>query len=114
MYDGGDIAMHFDIRFRYGDSVNTVVRNHCQGGSWGQEERGVSYFPFMPSANFDILILCEAQAFKVGAGATPVIHLFNLLPAGRHRHPVRGPGFHGGCRCRPTPDIPLFNILLAG
>lgn len=73
MYDGGDVAMHFDIRFQYGDSVNTVVRNHCQGGSWGQEERGVSYFPFMPSANFDIIILCEAQAFKVGAGDTVVL-----------------------------------------
>ena len=65
MYDGSDVAMHFDVRFRYGDSVNTVVRNHCQGGGWGQEERGVSYFPFMPSANFDIIILCEPQAFKV-------------------------------------------------
>ena len=92
MYDGGDVAMHFDIRFQYGDSVNTVVRNHCQGGSWGQEERGVSYFPFMPSANFDIIILCEAQAFKVGAGVVPHLRFLNILLAGWQPHPVRAPG----------------------
>ncbi|KAL8576722.1 hypothetical protein ACOMHN_025195 [Nucella lapillus] len=82
-YEGCDVAFHCDVRFQTNDgSVNTIVRNHCQGGSWGQEERGAPYFPFMPNANFDILILVEPQAFKVAMNNQ---HLLEF----RHRLPVQ-------------------------
>nr|AJA37869.1 galectin-2-2 [Littorina littorea] len=79
-YDGSDVALQFDVRFRFGDSVNTVVRNHCQAGGWGQEERGASYFPFMPNANFDMLILVEPQAFKVAVNNQHFAEFRHRLP----------------------------------
>ncbi|KAK7104133.1 galectin-9-like isoform X2 [Littorina saxatilis] len=79
-YDGSDVALQFDVRFRFGDSVNTVVRNHCQAGGWGQEERGASHFPFMPNANFDMLILVEPQAFKVAVNNQHFAEFRHRLP----------------------------------
>ena len=35
------------------------------GGGWGSEERHSPYFPFMPNANFDMIIMAEGHRFKV-------------------------------------------------
>ncbi|XP_013408586.1 galectin-4 [Lingula anatina] len=64
-HSGCDIALHFDVRFSYGSNYNVVVRNSQQGGGWQNEERSHPYFPFAAGANFDVVILCEQQCFKV-------------------------------------------------
>ncbi|XP_060597375.1 galectin-8-like isoform X3 [Ruditapes philippinarum] len=58
------IGMCFDARFNYGNDRNVVVRNHKQG-NWGQEERHVTHFPFMPNGNFEMIILIEPHCYKV-------------------------------------------------
>lgn len=98
-YDGSDVAFHCDVRFRTDDgSVNTIVRNHCQGGAWGAEERGASYFPFVPNANFDILVLAEPQAFKLAVNNQ---HLLEF----RHRLPIQAAN-----TLRVTGDVRLTQV----
>ncbi|KAL5008478.1 hypothetical protein ScPMuIL_014059 [Solemya velum] len=60
-----DIALHFDVRFNVNKDKNVIVRNHKANNEWGSEERDIPHFPLIPSTNFDILILCDAAAFKV-------------------------------------------------
>jgi hypothetical protein len=57
--------LHFDVRIRISNDTNTVVRNHRTRGQWGQEERAIPYFPFVPNAPFEMIILCENASFKV-------------------------------------------------
>nr|ACA09732.1 tandem repeat galectin [Ruditapes philippinarum] len=58
------IGMCFDARFNLGNDRNVVVRNPNQG-NWGQEERHVTHFPFMPNGNFEMIILIEPHCYKV-------------------------------------------------
>jgi hypothetical protein len=58
----GDIAFHFNPRYDAGAPF--VVRNNRSGGGWGTEERDVAC-PINKGQNFEILILIEAQEFKV-------------------------------------------------
>ena len=58
---GGDIAFHFNPRFR----ENCIVRNTKTGGKWGSEERQGSGLPFMPGSMFDLKILVEPNCYKV-------------------------------------------------
>lgn len=62
-----DVALHFDVRLRFGSDVNQVVRNakkQNQGG-WGAEEKAITYFPFVPNGSFEMMILTEPNSFKV-------------------------------------------------
>ncbi|KAE8585818.1 hypothetical protein XENTR_v10021464 [Xenopus tropicalis] len=56
-----DVALHFNPRL----TENVVVRNSRLGGSWGQEERNLSYNPFRPGQYFDISIRCGMDRFTV-------------------------------------------------
>lgn len=67
----GDIALH--INPRIGESV---VRNSFMNGSWGSEERKVSYNPFGPG-----------QFFDVSLGGDPFPPPTDLGPAGPHLSP---------------------------
>ena len=60
-----DIAVCVDARFAYNNDRSVVVRNSCQHGAWGSEERHCPYFPFMQNASFDMMILVEPGQFKV-------------------------------------------------
>eukprot|EP00105_Crassostrea_gigas_P036451 XP_019920599.1 PREDICTED: galectin-5 isoform X1 [Crassostrea gigas] len=64
-YDGSDIALHCDVRLRFGSDVNVFVRNSLLGGGWGGEERPCPYFPFVPNGSFDMIILAEKDKFKI-------------------------------------------------
>ena len=60
-----EIAFHFNVRFVHGQDRNEVVRNHYTDGQWGPEERTKPHFPFIPNANFELIILCDQESFKV-------------------------------------------------
>ena len=81
-YEGSDIALHFDVRISAGSDRNVVVRNTCQNGAWGAEDRVLPYFPFMPNTSFDMIVLVEQNQFKVAVNNQ---HLF----AFQHRIPFQ-------------------------
>ena len=59
-----DIALHFNPRF----PANKVVRNTLVNEKWGGEEKGdPGFFPFGQGQNFEIIILCEMDQFKVSS-----------------------------------------------
>ncbi|XP_075042937.1 galectin-4-like [Mixophyes fleayi] len=57
----GDIALHFNVRI----NENAVVRNSKLRGSWGSEERGMKFNPFVPGQYFDISIRTGNGRYKV-------------------------------------------------
>ncbi|XP_043454928.1 galectin-4 [Prionailurus bengalensis] len=66
----GDIALHINSRL----TEDTVVRNSYLNGSWGSEEKKISYNPFGPGKFFDLSIRCGIDRFKVYANGQ---HLFD-------------------------------------
>lgn len=60
-----DVGLVFDVRFNFGSSIDTIVRNHRCRALWGQDERKIPHFPFKGKTQFEILILCEKSQFKV-------------------------------------------------
>ncbi|ERE59410.1 galectin-4-like protein [Cricetulus griseus] len=58
----GDVALHINPRIGEG-----VVRNSFLNGSWGSEERKITYNPFGPGQFFDLSIRCGTDRFKVFA-----------------------------------------------
>ncbi|XP_048756037.2 galectin-4-like [Ostrea edulis] len=78
-----DIAFHFDVRL----NVNEIVRNTKSNGQWGAEERQNPYLPFRPNANFDMMILCEEQCFKVAVDGKHFIeYKHRLQPLDRFKY----------------------------
>ncbi|XP_053577566.1 galectin-4-like [Bombina bombina] len=57
----GDIALHFNARL----NEKAVVRNSFLRGSWGHEEREMSFKPFKKGQYFDISIRCGNSRFKI-------------------------------------------------
>ena len=55
-----DIAIHFSPQF----DTRKVIRNTLQNLMWGPEE-SMGYFPFTPGQSFEVILLCEANHFKV-------------------------------------------------
>ncbi|NWV78907.1 LEG4 protein, partial [Dasyornis broadbenti] len=67
---GGDVVLHLNPRMDEGDAI---VRNAFLGGSWGQEERGItSCSPFQRGRYFDLSIRCGNHRFKVFAEGQPL------------------------------------------
>jgi len=60
MTQDGDIALHFNPRFK--DKV--IVRNSCKGGKWENEERE-GKLPFVPLIDFDIVFVNEPFSLQV-------------------------------------------------
>jgi len=59
-YNGADVAFHFNPRF----DQHEVVRNSCQGGGWGAEEKQGG-FPLHPGQPFEIQIVCFPEHYQV-------------------------------------------------
>ncbi|XP_063079213.1 galectin-8 [Engraulis encrasicolus] len=56
-----DIALHLNPRLKAG----SFVRNSYLSGGWGEEETHLAAFPFKAGEYFEMIILCDAQEFKV-------------------------------------------------
>lgn len=56
-----DIALHLNPRMKSG----VFVRNSYLSQCWGPEENDLPSFPFVPGEYFEMIILCEAQQFRV-------------------------------------------------
>jgi len=59
-YNGADVAFHFNPRF----DQHEAVRNSCQGGGWGNEEKQGG-FPLYPGQEFEIQIICFHEHYQV-------------------------------------------------
>ncbi|XP_070571366.1 galectin-8-like [Ptychodera flava] len=86
-----NIAFHFAARF----PNKVIVCNTMQNKKWGAEERNAPYFPFEPSTNFEIIILCQQDSYKVAVNGRHLIEY-------RHRTPFQNVTFLaiGGSACR--------------
>ncbi|XP_035974384.1 galectin-4 isoform X3 [Halichoerus grypus] len=67
----GDLALHINPRLTEG----LVIRNSYLNGSWGSEDKKISYNPFGPGQFFDLSIRCGIDRFKVYANGQ---HLFDF------------------------------------
>ncbi|KAM9324007.1 galectin-9-like [Gastrophryne carolinensis] len=72
-----NILLHLNPRFNEG----TIVRNTQDRGSWGPEERQVSYMPFYPGQNFQLEIRNEGSVFGVYSNGTKLFNYVHRLPA---------------------------------
>ena len=59
-HHGGDVAFHFNPRF----DQREAIRNSCQGGGWGAEEKQGG-FPLQPGQEFEIQIICFPEHYQV-------------------------------------------------
>lgn len=86
-FESDDVALHFDSRFNYGSDRNQVIRTHKAHGSYGSEEKQISYFPFYPNANFEIMILTEPNCFKIAVNNQHFTEFyFRIQPIQRVTH----------------------------
>lgn len=68
-----DIVLHISAIF----AENAISRASYQSGVWGPEERTPS-MPFIRSQPFDIIIMCDADCFKVRTTLLKARSLFFL------------------------------------
>ncbi|CAF0812437.1 unnamed protein product [Rotaria sordida] len=74
-YNGADVAFHFNPRF----DQREVVRNSCQGGGWGAEEKHGG-FPLNSGQQFDIQIICFPQHYQVNCNGQAWFTFQHRLP----------------------------------
>ncbi|XP_030626576.1 galectin-8 [Chanos chanos] len=65
-----DIALHLNPRLNSGKFIRNSYLSEC----WGPEENSLPSFPFSPGEYFEMIILCEAQGFKVAVNG---VHQLN-------------------------------------
>jgi hypothetical protein len=65
-HQGADVAFHFNPRF----DQREAVRNSCQGGDWGAEEKSGG-FPLQPGQHFEIQIVCFPEHYQVNCNGQP-------------------------------------------
>jgi len=74
-YNGADVAFHFNPRF----DQHEAVRNSCQGGGWGAEEKQGG-FPIQPGQQFDIQIICFPEHYQVNCNGQPWFTFRHRVP----------------------------------
>lgn len=67
--DSSDIALHLNPRLKKG----VFVRNSFLSECWGPEETKLGSFPFRAGEYFEMIILCDAQQFKVAVNGTHLV-----------------------------------------
>lgn len=74
-YNGADVAFHFNPRF----DQREAVRNSCQGGGWGPEEKHGG-FPLQPGQQFEIQIVCFPEHYQVNCNGQAWYTFRHRLP----------------------------------
>jgi hypothetical protein len=74
-HNGADVAFHLNPRF----NQNEAVRNTCQGGGWGAEEKQGG-FPLRPGQHFEIQIICFPDHYQVNANGQPWFTYRHRIP----------------------------------
>ncbi|OCT67785.1 galectin-9B isoform X2 [Xenopus laevis] len=72
-----NIYLHIAPRFKEG----ALVRNTQDRGTWGPEERHMSYMPFVPGQQFQMEIRNEGGCFGVYVNSAKVFTYVHRLPA---------------------------------
>jgi len=65
-HHGADVVFHFNPRF----DQREAIRNSCQGGGWGAEEKQGG-FPLNPGQDFEIQIICFQEHYQVNVNGHP-------------------------------------------
>lgn len=72
----GNIALHISAHIKQG----FVVRNTLKDGTWGIEERDISFNPFREGQNFDVTIYVRSDRFQMNVGSKHVFdYSYRLL-----------------------------------
>ncbi|XP_069799669.1 galectin-4-like [Dendropsophus ebraccatus] len=71
-----NIHLHINPRFREG----AFVRNTQDRGTWGPEERQISYMPFHPGQSFQLEIKNEGGSFGVYSNGNKLFNYVHRLP----------------------------------
>lgn len=74
-YNGADVAFHFNPRF----NQREAVRNACQGGAWGPEEKQGG-FPLQPGQDFEIQIVTYPEYYQVNCNGQSWYTFQHRLP----------------------------------
>ncbi|KAM7057690.1 galectin-4 isoform 1-T1 [Molossus nigricans] len=77
VWSSGDVALHINPRL----SEDIVVRNSYLNGSWGSEEKKLTYNPFGRGLFFDLSIRCGIDRFKVYGNGQHLFDFSHRLPA---------------------------------
>ncbi|XP_018417002.1 PREDICTED: galectin-9-like [Nanorana parkeri] len=72
-----NIHVHINPRFK----ESTIVRNTQDRGTWGPEERQLSYMPFYPGQNFQMEIRNEGGVVGVYSNGTKLFNYVHRLPS---------------------------------
>ncbi|XP_076853507.1 galectin-4-like [Brachyhypopomus gauderio] len=68
-----DLVFHLNPRIQEG----LVIRNSLINGVWGEEEREISFNPFLEGQFFEISVHCCEEKFKVFANGQHLCHFFH-------------------------------------
>ncbi|XP_075692142.1 galectin-4-like [Rhinoderma darwinii] len=71
-----NIHLHVNPRLREG----AIVRNTQDRGTWGPEERQMSYMPFHPGQSFQLEIRNEGGSFGIYSNGTKLFNFIHRLP----------------------------------
>lgn len=72
----GDIGFHLSARF----DERLVVRNSRQNMIWGPEEREPRVMPLVAGRDFQAMLLCEENAYKVAINGKHFVEFLHRVP----------------------------------
>jgi len=74
-HDGADVVLHFNPRF----DQREIVRNSCQHGGWGAEEKH-GHFPLQSGVPFHVQIVCYPQHYQILVNGQPFTDFHHRVP----------------------------------
>ncbi|XP_033125921.1 galectin-8-like isoform X2 [Anneissia japonica] len=71
-----NIALHFNPRFK----ARTIVTNALTNQKWGGEEKHAQFFPFVDNGFFEVIILCQMDAYRVAVNGQHLLEFKHRFP----------------------------------